>query len=168
MPAPQHQSQQTSHVACAVLTISDTRTHHSDTGGQHILAALRASGHEIYAYEILRDEPARIEKRLRELCDDESCRAVLLSGGTGIAPRDQTYEAVAAVLQKSLDGFGEILRTLSYEQVGSAAMLSRAVAGVCNGTAVFAMPGSPKAIELAMSKLILPELPHIAHLLEPS
>lgn len=168
MPAPQHESQQAPHVSCAVLTVSDTRTHESDTGGQYILGALRASGHEIYAYEILHDEPERVEKRLRELCADDNCRAVLLSGGTGIAPRDRTYEAVAAVIEQRLDGFGEIFRTLSYEQVGSAAMLSRAVAGVCHGTVVFAMPGSPKAIELALNKLILPELPHIAHLLDPA
>lgn len=168
MPAPQHESQQSPHVACAVLTVSDTRTHESDTGGQYILGALRASGHEVYAYEILRDEPAHVEKRLRELCDDENCHAVMLSGGTGIARRDRTYEAVTAVIDQRLDGFGEIFRMLSYEQVGSAAMLSRAVAGVCNRTVVFAMPGSPKAIELALNNLILPELPHIAHLLDPA
>ncbi|MCB9851117.1 MAG: MogA/MoaB family molybdenum cofactor biosynthesis protein [Phycisphaerales bacterium] len=164
MPAPVHKGKTVEHVTCAVLTISDTRTPETDTGGDAIVTRLEAVGHVVRVREILRDEPAQIGERVRALCVSGECGAVLLTGGTGLSPRDTTYEAVMGLLNKQLDGFGELFRMLSYEQVGPAAMLSRAVAGLRGKTAVFAMPGSPKAVELAMDKLIIPELGHIAWL----
>lgn len=168
MPAPQHHKQTILSVRCAVLTVSDTRTVDTDAGGRLIQARLVAAGHVVHAHEILKDEPAAIAARVRALASDTHCHAVLITGGTGLAPRDTTYEAVSGLLDKRLDGFGELFRVLSYEQVGPAAMLSRAVAGLCQRTIVFAMPGSPKAVELAMDKLILPELGHLVWLCRPS
>lgn len=164
MPAPQHSRDKIEHVRCAVITVSDTRTVENDTGGKLIGDRLRAAGHVVTSYEILRDEPESIARRIRELASDKSCHVVLLTGGTGIAARDTTYEAIAGLLDKRLDGFGELFRMLSFDQVGAAAMLSRAVAGLVGNVAVFSMPGSPKAVELAMDKLILPELGHVAWL----
>lgn len=166
MPAPQHANKETRHVSCAVLTVSDTRTPDTDTGGQFIINALKQADHELYAYEIVPDDCPTVQRKVRSFCDDADCRAVLITGGTGIAPRDNTYEAVAELLHKRLDGFGELFRMLSYEQVGAAAMLSRAVAGTRDRTVIFAMPGSPKAVELAMTRLIAPELGHMVHLLD--
>jgi molybdenum cofactor biosynthesis protein B len=154
------------HVRCATITVSDTRTRETDVGGRLIGELLAAAGHVVHAYEIVRDEPDEVAARIRVSANDENCHAVLLTGGTGLSPRDTTYEAVVGLLDKRLDGFGELFRMLSYEQVGPSAMLSRAVAGVCQGKAVFAMPGSPKAVQLAMEKLIVPELGHIAWLLK--
>jgi len=160
-----HKSQTVSCVPCAVLTISDTRTAETDTAGQWIRQVLEAAGHRLVAYEILRDEPAQIAARLARLVADGACRAVLMSGGTGLSPRDSTFEAVDAVLEKRLTGFGELFRALSYAEIGPAAMLSRATAGTIGSTVVFSMPGSPAAVRLAVEKLILPELGHIVYLL---
>jgi len=164
MPAQHHKAQRIKHVCCAVITVSDTRTKETDVGGEVLRERLTAAGHIVHCYEILRDEPAMIVERVRQLANDEECHAVILTGGTGLATRDTTYEAVAALLDKRLDGFGELFRMLSYEQVGTAAMLSRAVAGLCGTTAIFSVPGSPKAVELAVEKLIVPELGHICWL----
>jgi molybdopterin adenylyltransferase len=164
MPAPQHLPHTVPHVACAVLTVSDSRTRATDDGGQGIIAALTAAGHEVYAYDILADDPAVITARVRQLRDDPRCQAVLLTGGTGVTARDTTPEAVVGLLDQRLDGFGELFRMLSYAEIGAAAMLSRAVAGVAGRTVVFAMPGSPHAVQLAMEKLVIPELGHLAWL----
>lgn len=164
MPAPQHKRNQVEHVRCALITVSDTRTEETDVGGRTIAAQLAAAGHTVESYEILRDEPATIAARVRRLAADKGCHAILLTGGTGLSARDTTYEAVMELLDKRLEGFGELFRMLSYEQVGAAAMLSRAVAGLSDNTVVFAMPGSPKAVLLAMEKLIIPELGHLVWL----
>jgi molybdenum cofactor biosynthesis protein B len=164
MPAPVHCGKQIDVVRCAVLTVSDTRTPENDRGGRAIIERLEAAGHAIHAYEILKDDPDAIGEQVGALRDDAACQAILLTGGTGLAARDTTYEAVSRLLDKRLDGFGELFRMLSFEQVGAAAMLSRAVAGLCGRTALFAMPGSPKAVELAMDRLVLPELGHIVWL----
>jgi len=148
-----------------VLTISDTRTTATDVSGRLICERLEAAGHEVCDYRILPDEPGLVRGAVVELSDDAGTHAICLTGGTGLSPRDSTYEAVAAVFEKRLDGFGELFRVLSFEQVGAAAMLSRATAGIRNATAIFSMPGSVKAVELAMDKLIIPELTHIASLL---
>ena len=145
--------------------MSDTRTPETDTSGQRIRTLLEAAGHHVLAYAILPDEPARIGARLDEYLADPAIEAVIVSGGTGLAPRDTTYEAVASRLEKRIDGFGELFRMLSYEQIGSAAMLSRAVAGIGRGTVVASLPGSTAAVELAMTKLLVPELGHMLHLL---
>jgi len=153
-------------VACALVTVSDTRSPATDASGALLKARLEAGGHQIVSYEILPDEPARIRDRVRALAEAD-VEAVLLSGGTGIAPRDTTYEAVVGILDRRLDGFGELFRALSYQEIGAAAMLSRAVAGTLRSTIVFAMPGSTAACELAIDRLVLPELGHIVGLLRP-
>lgn len=146
---------------CAVLTVSDTRTNDTDTSGAELRTGLAAAGHEVTDYRIVPDEPEPIRELVLNWADRDDVDAVLINGGTGIARRDRTYDVVAGMLDKTLPGFGEIFRTLSYEQVGAAAMLSRAVAGVAGGTLVFVMPGSTNAVKLALHSLILPELRHL-------
>lgn len=151
-------------VRCAVLTISDTRTRDDDEGGGILKEKLGVAGHDVVVYEILRDEPALIRARLRALIEAGDVDAIVTTGGTGIAARDSTYEAVASILEKRLDGFGELFRFRSWDQVGAAAMLSRAIAGAAGGRIVIALPGSPKAIRLALDELVLPELAHMVKL----
>ncbi len=148
-------------VRCAVITLSDTRTEATDTSGRLIVDGLRAAGHEVVERHILPDEPAELGPLLERLCATDGVDAVLLTGGTGIGPRDSTHEVVSARLDKRLDGFGELFRMLSWEEIGPAAMLSRAVGGVRNGRVVLSMPGSRNAVRLAMEKLVLPELQHL-------
>lgn len=152
-------------VPCAVCTLSDTRDRSTDRGGAFILRALRRAGHPVVDYRILEDDPRRIVSHLGSLARRRGARAVILTGGTGIARRDSTYEAIARLLDKRLDGFGEIFRALSFRKIGAAAMLSRAVAGTYRGLVVFSLPGSVDAVRLGMTRLILPVLPHVAGLL---
>lgn len=147
--------------ACAVLTVSDTRTEETDEGGRRIVEALEGAGHEVVARAIVRDEATAIEARLREWLRAGRVEVVVTTGGTGVSLRDTTVEAVERLLDKRLDGFGELFRMLSYREVGAAAMLSRAVAGLAGRAAVFALPGSPAAVRLALDELVLPELPHL-------
>ena len=157
-----HQEQRARRVRCAVITVSDTRTEENDTSGRHIRELLESYGHRIEHYQVLRDEPALITAALRSL--PAAVEVVIVSGGTGLAPRDTTFEALSRLLDKEITGFGELFRLLSYEQIGAAAMLSRATAGVVGNLVVFSLPGSTAAVELAMTKLILPELGHVAAL----
>ena len=145
----------------AVVTVSDTRTEETDTSGAMIVALAEAAGHRILARQIIRDEPAEMVALFRVLCARDDVDAILLTGGTGISPRDQTYETVSALLTKRLPGFGELFRMLSYAEIGSACLLSRSVGGLIGGTVILVMPGSRAAVELAMRKIIVPELPHI-------
>jgi molybdenum cofactor biosynthesis protein B len=147
-----------------VITASDTRTPETDTSGQRIRALLEQAGHHVVAHGILPDDPELIGRRLDELLADPAVDAVIVNGGTGLAPRDTTYEAVTARLEKRIDGFGELFRSLSFAEIGSAAMLSRAVAGVARGRIVASLPGSTAAVELAMSRLLVPELSHMVGL----
>jgi molybdopterin adenylyltransferase len=149
------------HANCAVLTISDTRTEANDEGGRIIRESLEAAGHVVRDYVIVKDEPTQIDAQLRAWLGDAQMHAILCTGGTGIARRDTTIEVVERLLDKKLDGFGELFRMLSWHEVGPAAMLSRAVAGLAGETLLFAMPGSTNAVKLAMSKLITPELSHL-------
>lgn len=151
-------------VPAAIVTVSDTRDEATDTSGAFLRRALLKSGHPVVDYTILPDEPARIVAHLGGLAGRGDVRVVLISGGTGITRRDATYEAIAGLLEKRLDGFGELFRMLSFAQVGAAAMLSRAVAGTFRGMVIFSMPGSEKAVRLAMRRLILPEIGHAAGL----
>ena len=146
-------------VRCFVLTISDTRTEADDTSGAAIAEALVAAGHVVTGRKILRDDPGPVAEAVRRAT--VTADAVITTGGTGITSRDSTYEAIAGLFDKTLDGFGEIFRMLSYQEIGAAAMLSRACAGTIRKTAVFALPGSEKAVRLAMEKLIIPELGHV-------
>lgn len=153
-------------VACAIVTVSDSRTPETDTSGARIRASLEGAGHRVVSYAILPDEPAGIREHVERVLADPVVRAVIVNGGTGIAPRDTTYEALTALLEKRLEGFGELFRMLSWEQVGAAAMLSRAAAGVARGKILVSLPGSPAAVGLAMDRLLVPELGHMARLLE--
>jgi len=145
----------------AVLTISDTRTRETDSSGALIVELAEAAGHQVAAREIIPDEPERITALLQHYGRCADLHAVLISGGTGISARDQTFETVSALLSKPLPGYGELFRMLSYAEIGPACMLSRAVGGLMGRLAVLVMPGSRAAVQLAMSKIILPELPHL-------
>jgi len=147
-------------VRCAVVTVSDTRTQGTDSSGSFIQKALTDAGFSVVHYEIIPDDLQRVATALDQ--GAEAAEAVLFNGGTGITARDLTVDVISQKLDKELPGFGELFRMLSYEEVGAASMLSRATAGVYRGTLVFSMPGSTNAVQLAMEKLILPELEHLA------
>jgi molybdenum cofactor biosynthesis protein B len=148
-------------VRCAVVTVSDTRTIDTDTGGQTIVDLLTQAGHQIVERHIVPDEPDRLKELLSGFRTREDVDAILMTGGTGISQRDRTADTVAELLTKSLPGYGELFRMLSYEQIGAAAMLSRAIGGVVDRTVLLAMPGSRAGVRLAMERLILPELGHL-------
>ncbi len=147
-----------------MLTVSDTRTEKTDWSGARIRALLTEAGHRVAAYAILPDDPDRVRARVAEWIGAPDVEAVIVNGGTGLAPRDTTYEAIAGLLEKRLDGFGELFRVLSYAEIGAAAMLSRAIAGVAAGTVVASLPGSTAAVELGMTKLLVPQLGHMVAL----
>jgi len=149
-------------VACAIVTVSDTRTPETDTSGAAIRERLEQVGHRIVFYEIVKDEPERIVELLDRILDGTEARVVLFNGGAGVARRGTTYDALAGRLEKTLPGFGEIFRALSFQEIGPAAILSRATAGVYRGRIVFSMPGSSNAVKLAMDRIIAPELSHLA------
>ena len=146
---------------CAVVTLSDTRTEPTDASGRTIRDLLTAAGHEVAFYSIIPDEPSQLDALLSDLESRPDIDVILTNGGTGISRRDRTVPIIARHLTTPLPGFGELFRMLSYHQVGSAAMLSRALGGLATGKLLFAMPGSTKAVELAMNKLIVPELRHL-------
>jgi molybdenum cofactor biosynthesis protein B len=163
MSSHTHHQHDRAAATCAVITVSDTRTVENDSSGRRIQELLQAAGHRLVHYQILKDEPDLIAAAIREM--PAAAEVVIISGGTGMARRDTTYEAVSRLLEKEIRGFGELFRMLSYEQIGAAAMLSRATAGVAGQRVVFALPGSIAAVELAMTKLILPQLGHVVGLL---
>jgi molybdenum cofactor biosynthesis protein B len=142
-----------------VLTISDTRTPATDTSGDAIVALLEAGGHELTGRQIVKDDPGAVRQVI--LSEQAGAEVIITTGGTGITSRDSTYEAIVGLLDKRLDGFGELFRMLSYDEIGAAAMLTRACAGTIGRTAIFALPGSEHAVRLGISKLILPELGHV-------
>jgi molybdenum cofactor biosynthesis protein B len=148
-------------VPIAIVTVSDSRTPETDTSGQLIRELAEAAGHRIAGHRIVKDEPDQVAQALDDFAAGEA-RLIIFNGGTGISQRDRTYDVISKKLEKTLPGFGEIFRMLSYEQVGAAAMLSRATAGVYRNRVVFSTPGSPNAVRLAMEKLILPEIQHLA------
>lgn len=148
-------------VIVAIVTVSDTRTPETDVNAQYLREAIEAAGHVVDSRRIVRDEPAEVEAALEELAAGPA-QVILFNGGTGISKRDRTYDVLSRKLEKTLPGFGEIFRMLSYEQIGSAAIMSRATAGVYKAKIVVSTPGSPKAVRLAWEKLIGPELEHLA------
>jgi molybdopterin adenylyltransferase len=154
-----HRKTAVTSVRCAVLTVSDTRAPETDVSGRTIVELLEAAGHAVAKRQILRDDPKDVHDAV--LGQVGGVDAIITTGGTGITSRDSTYEAIVELLDKRLDGFGELFRSLSYEEIGSAAMLSRACAGVARGTIIFMLPGSENAVRLAMTRLILPELGHL-------
>ncbi len=160
----EHRKASTKKVTCKVITVSDTRTKETDKSGELLMELLHQAGHEVADYEIVKDEITLINSSLKRAVHNDDIQAVLLNGGTGISKRDVTIEAVKAILDKELVGFGEIFRFLSYrDDIGSAAILSRAIAGVSHNTIIFSMPGSSGAVKLAMEQLIIPEIGHIAN-----
>ena len=156
----EHRREGPATVVLGIVTASDTRGEGEDASGGWLRTAAAAAGHTIASYAVVKDEPAAIREALARAVS-AGAQAIVVNGGTGIAARDRTYEAVAALLEKRLDGFGELFRMLSYEEIGSAAMMSRAVGGAWRGCAVFSVPGSTAAVRLAWEKLIAPELSHL-------
>jgi molybdenum cofactor biosynthesis protein B len=148
-------------VRCAVITVSDSKSEATDRGGPEVRGALSRAGHETAWSSIVRDEPAAIRGAIERGLGDAAVQAIVLTGGTGVTSRDITVEVVSGLLEKELPGFGELFRALSFQEIGSAAFMSRATAGVSKRKALFAVPGSPSAARLAVERLIAPELPHL-------
>lgn len=162
--AAEHRSKSPVKVHCAVITVSDTRTLDTDSSGRTIQELLVGAGHETVQRTIVPDEPEAITELVGQLVETDGIQAILMTGGTGVSPRDQTVEAIGTLLTKELPGYGELLRMLSYQEIGPAAMLSRAAGGLAGSTVVLTMPGSTAAVRLAMEKVILPELNHLVSL----
>ena len=158
----EHKAQAPVSVACSVLTVSDSRTPDTDTSGRAIREMLEDAGHVITGHAIVKDEPEQVTSHVRAHLDDPQTQVVITTGGTGVTPRDGTFEAIDGLFEKRLDGFGELFRMLSFQEIGAAAMLSRATAGTVSRKAIFVLPGSEHAVRLAMTRLILPELGHLA------
>jgi molybdenum cofactor biosynthesis protein B len=164
MSAHEHRTKAPARLGVSLLTVSDTRTADNDTSGRRMRELLEAAGHTVADQAIVRDEPAAVRAWVEAQLARSDVDAVITSGGTGIAPRDTTYEALAGLLDKRIDGFGELFRMLSFREIGGAAMLSRATAGVARGRILACVPGSTAAVELALRELLLPELPHMVRL----
>jgi molybdopterin adenylyltransferase len=163
MAVHEHKKHARANLRIGVITVSDSRSAENDESGRVVREMLEAAGHSVGRYEIVPDDPVRIREAVA--ANIPNLDGIILTGGTGIAPRDTTIEAVRPILDKELEGFGELFRMLSYQEIGSAAMMSRAIAGVGHGKIIAALPGSPAACRLALEKLLLPELGHIAYLL---
>ena len=163
MSVSAHRKDAPASVRCLVVTVSDTRTESNDTSGDAIAELLKGAGHDVGARRIVRDDPEAVRSLVRSVVESspDGADVIITTGGTGITARDSTYEAITALLDKRLDGFGELFRMLSFGEIGAAAMLSRATAGSIGTTAVFALPGSEHAVRLAMTRLILPEIGHV-------
>lgn len=159
MSTQQHRASAPESVRCFVLTISDTRTEANDTSGDAIVDLLTSHKHVVVGRAMVKDDPAAVQQAVRAGAAD--AEVVITTGGTGISSRDSTYEAISQLLDRRLDGFGELFRVLSYEEIGSAAMLSRACAGTIGRTAIFSLPGSEAAVRTGMTRLILPEIGHV-------
>jgi molybdenum cofactor biosynthesis protein B len=161
MGQAEHKAHAPASVRCFVLTVSDSRTEATDTSGRAIADLLTAGGHQVSGRAIVKDDPDLVRGTIERQLAVPDVDAIVSTGGTGISSRDATYEAVSAMLQKRLDGFGELFRMLSYQQIGPAAMMSRACAGLAGGRIVICLPGSEAAVRLAMEKLVIPELGHL-------
>jgi molybdenum cofactor biosynthesis protein B len=161
-PSHHHRRAAPAQVPTAVVTVSDTRSLETDAGGACVVELLEGAAHPVVSREIVRDEPGEIAAALGRALSRDGTRAVIFTGGSGVAPRDVTPDAVTPLLDRVVPGFGELFRALSFQEIGSAALLSRALAGLAAGRVVFVLPGSRGAVRLAMEKLILPELGHLA------
>jgi molybdopterin adenylyltransferase len=157
----EHKSSAPAHVSCFVLTVSDTRTPQTDKSGLAIAELLMAAGHVVAGRMIVKDDPADVVRAVSKQLDTADVQVIITTGGTGITSRDSTYEAIGELLEKRLDGFGELFRVLSYQEIGPAAMMSRAAAGLARGKIIVSLPGSEGAVRLALSKLVIPELGHL-------
>ncbi len=161
MSYQEHKQKAPQSVSCAVLTISDTRTERDDESGRLIKQKLGENGHRVMSYSILRNEADSIEKKIYELLGHEELQVIITSGGTGASHRDITVETISPILEKKLDGFGELFRSLTYQEIGTVSIMSRAIAGVVEGKVILCLPGSLGAANLAMDKIILPEIGHM-------
>ena len=161
MTVAEHKAAAPPSVHCFIVTVSDTRTLENDTSGRTIAELLTAAGHVVTGRTVVRDDPELVHGTIERHLADRGVQVIITTGGTGITSRDSTYEAISTLLEKRLDGFGELFRMLSYQEVGPAAMMSRACAGLVAGRIVVALPGSPGAVRLAMVKLVIPELGHL-------
>jgi molybdenum cofactor biosynthesis protein B len=161
MAVEQHKAQAPSSVSCFVLTVSDTRTAQNNTSGQAIAQLLEGAGHAVSGSAIVKDNPEDVTATVRAQLANPATQVIITTGGTGVTSRDGTYEAVTALFEKRLDGFGELFRMLSFQEIGSAAMMSRATAGTAARKAIFVLPGSENAVRLALTRLIIPELGHV-------
>jgi molybdenum cofactor biosynthesis protein B len=161
MTVAEHKAAAPLSVQCFIVTISDTRTFDNDVSGQAIAELLTAAGHVVSGRTIVRDDPALVHSTIERRLADRDVQVIITNGGTGISSRDSTYEAIDTLLEKRLDGFGELFRMLSYQDIGPAAMLTRACAGLVARRVVVALPGSPGAVRLAMEKLVIPEIGHL-------
>lgn len=161
MSQEEHKAAAPSSVRCFIVTVSDTRIAANDRSGDTIAALLDAANHPVVGRTIVKDDPAAVTRAVRECLANADVQAVLTTGGTGLTSRDSTYEALIGLLDKRLDGFGELFRMLSYQEIGPAAMLSRAIGGTANGKILLSLPGSEGAVRLGMTKLIIPELAHL-------
>jgi molybdopterin adenylyltransferase len=157
----EHKAQSPAVANCYIVTISDTRTEATDSSGRAIFDLLWAGGHQVAGRRIVKDEPDQVRAIVTEQLSNPEVQVVITTGGTGITSRDTTFEAIDGLLEKRLDGFGELFRFLSYQEIGSAAMLSRACAGLAKGKVVISLPGSENAVRLGMTRLVLPELGHL-------
>ncbi len=162
----EHRAAAPATISCYVLTVSDSRTPDTDTSGRAIRELLEGAGHSITGHAIVKDDREAVIGRVTRAIADAETQVVITTGGTGITSRDGTYEAISTLLDKRLDGFGELFRMLSFQEIGAAAMLSRATAGTASRTAIFVLPGSENAVRLAMTRLILPELGHVVQQLD--
>lgn len=163
MSQEEHKAEAPERLSCFIVTVSDSRNEDNDLSGDLVKEMLESNFHYIVGAQIVPDEPEKIARILQQASGHPKIQVIILTGGTGISPRDQTYETVSGLYEKELLGFGELFRSLSYSDIGPAAMLSRASAGTINGKIVFSIPGSVTAAKLAMSELILPELPHLVY-----
>ncbi len=157
----EHKHQAPKSVTCAVLIISGTRTEQSDESGKLIMQALKREGHQVISYSILKNDADSILKKLNGLLEEESLQVIITSGGTGASHLDITIETISPILEKKLDGFGELFRFLTYQEIGTGSIMSRAMAGVVKGRVIICLPGSVKAVSLAVERIILPEIGHL-------
>jgi len=157
----EHKARALRSLSCYVITASDTRTERTDESGKAIIRMLKDAGHTIAGYSILKDEPVHIRRLIRREARRKDLHAFIINGGTGISSRDSTFDAIEGIMDKKLPGFGELFRWLSYQEIGTAAIMSRSTAGVFKGKVIISVPGSLNAVKLAMKKIILPELPHM-------
>jgi len=157
----EHKREAPQSVGCAVLTISDTRTEQDDESGELIKQKLSESGHRVMAYALLKNEAESLQKKVHELLTRQEIQVIITCGGTGLGSRDVSVETISSILEKKLDGFGELFRSLSYQEIGTASIMSRAMAGVAGGRVIICLPGSLGAARLAMDKIILPEIGHM-------
>ena len=161
MTYQEHKHQSPKSINCSVIVVSDSRTEQNDESGKYMMQVLKKNNHEVLSYSLLKNDADAIKKRINELLNEESLQVIITSGGTGISHRDVTVETISPILDKKIDGFGELFRFLTYQQIHTGSIMSRAMAGVARGKVIICLPGSLGAVNLAMEKIILPEIGHM-------